>query len=188
MEQQYQGYTDAAGNRASQFGNGFENPAQLSQQGNGGQMQHQPPMGYTYESYQPPAAGSKVPSNKSVSMTSSPSATPNTRDLIPDVDTPMEDADPYNRSKYSSRPSHHHRASSQFLAGEESSSAARKYSPMSVISPTLPFNPSPSTGQTSFGFPSAGQSSSRPSPTGANSYSSTQAYQSPPCKCPLLPQ
>ena len=42
-----------------------------------------------------------------------------------------EDADPFNRSKYPSRPSHHHRLSSQFM---QDSSAAQRYSPMNTSS------------------------------------------------------
>lgn len=191
MEPEWQNYTESAGNRAGHFSNGFEgNPSQPQHTGSGrGQtQQHQAPMGYTYESYQPPGAASKVlssnPAVKSVSMTSSPSSstTPNTRELLHDVDTPMEDADPYNRSKYPTRSTQHHRSSSQFLASEESSAAARRYSPMNVISPGLPYNPSPTTAQNSYGLPPTGQSSSRPSPASANSFSSPpQSYQSPPC-------
>ncbi|KAK2796274.1 dual specificity protein kinase yak1 [Onygenales sp. PD_10] len=153
MDPQWQVYTDATTGRPSQYNNGLGgqgHPSQIAQKytastGSGGQaQQHQAPMGYTYESYQAPSAAPKPPSansaSKTVSMTSSP--TPLSREFVPDTDVTMEDADPYNRLKYPTRPTHHHRGSSQFLASEESS-AARKYSPMNVVSPTLSYNHSP---------------------------------------------
>lgn len=189
MDSQWSAYSDSAGNRATQFGNGQRgHPSQIPQKyavpGPGGQIQQpQAPLGYTYETYQSPttAHAPTIPSNvKSVSMTSSPSETPLTRDLI-DPDTPMEDADPYNRSKYSTRSSQQNRASSQFLSSEESS-VARKYSPMNAMSPVAPYHSSPNTSQNAYAF-GASIPSSRPSPTRANTFSAaSQVYQSPPCK------
>ncbi|KAJ9649587.1 dual specificity protein kinase yak1 [Coniosporium tulheliwenetii] len=54
-----------------------------------------------------------------------------------DGDVPMEDADPYNKPKYPSRPNHQHRHSSQFIQ-QEDSAAARRYSPMN-LSPSSPY-------------------------------------------------
>ena len=62
-----------------------------------------------------------------------------------DGDVAMEDADSYNKLKYStSRSNHQHRNSQQFLQQEESA-AARRYSPMN-LSPTSPFTGSAQQG------------------------------------------
>ncbi|KAM5430527.1 dual specificity protein kinase yak1 [Microsporum canis] len=180
MEPQWQNYSDIPGNKPGQF-TPSAGPTTVDQ----GQT-HQPPRGFTYETYQPPGSVSKVPpSLRPTSMAPSPSGTgtssgtPNARDL--DQDTHMEDADPYNRAKYAARPPAHQRNSSQFLANEETSSAARRYSPMNALSPTLPYNISPNTSQNTYGFPPTAQSSSHPSPTNTNNFAGSQSYQSPPC-------
>ncbi|DAA78996.1 TPA_exp: Uncharacterized protein A8136_2781 [Trichophyton benhamiae CBS 112371] len=180
MEPQWQNYSDIPGNKPGQF-----TPNTGHSAVDHGQT-HQPPRGFTYETYQPPGSVSKVPASlRPTSMVPSPSGngngsgTPNTRDL--DHDTHMEDADPYNRAKYSARPPTHQRNSSQYLANEETSSAARRYSPMNIISPTLPYNMSPNAAQNTYAFPPTAKSSSHPSPTtSANNYSASQSYQSPP--------
>ncbi|KMQ49218.1 hypothetical protein HL42_0292 [Trichophyton rubrum] len=179
MEPQWQNYSDIPGNKPGQF-----TPNTGHSAVDHGQT-HQPPRGFTYETYQPPGSVSKVPASlRPTSMVPSPSGngngsgTPNARDL--DHDTHMEDADPYNRAKYSARPPTHQRNSSQYLANEETSSAARKYSPMNIISPTLPYNMSPNAAQNTYGFPPTAKSSSHPSPTSTNNYSASQSYQSPP--------
>ncbi|KAH8703453.1 kinase-like domain-containing protein [Talaromyces proteolyticus] len=145
--------------------------------------QAQPPAGYTYESYQSPITAAKAttvgPNSKPDPMTSSPAATPHTHDYIPDADTPMEDADPFNRSKYPTRLTHNPRPSSQYMPTEEST-AARRYSPMNILSPTLPFTSSPTKGQNPFVGSPSGPSSSRQSPTRAGYASPPQTYQSPP--------
>ncbi|EFE36188.1 uncharacterized protein ARB_05126 [Trichophyton benhamiae CBS 112371] len=186
MEPQWQNYSDIPGNKPGQF-----TPNTGHSAVDHGQT-HQPPRGFTYETYQPPGSVSKVPASlRPTSMVPSPSGngngsgTPNTRDL--DHDTHMEDADPYNRAKYSARPPTHQRNSSQYLANEETSSAARRYSPMNIISPTLPYNMSPNAAQNTYAFPPTAKSSSHPSPTtSANNYSASQSYQSPPCMFSVL--
>ncbi|QSS66614.1 protein kinase [Histoplasma capsulatum] len=193
MDPQWQAYADATSGRPGQFNNGLgDHPPQTQKYpatsaGSGGQpqqhqhqQQNQAPMGYTYEPYQTPGTVPKVPSgnsmSKTVSMTSSP--TPLAGEFT-DQDVTMEDADPYNRAKYAAKPSHQ-RGSSQFLSSEEST-AARRYSPMNVISPTQSYTASPNTSHNPYTFPPAGSSSSRPSPTRANTYSSPpQNYQSSP--------
>ena len=64
-------------------------------------------------------------------------------------DLPMHDADldPYNKQKYEDmardypvRPHHRHRGSSQLIPQEETSAAARRYSPMK-LSPALSYSP-----------------------------------------------
>lgn len=168
----------------AQFNSGLaSHPQQLGTKYGQPPAQTQPPVGYTYETFQTPGTSSKPPSahpsSKPVSMASSPTATPRTRDYVTDADTTMEDADPYNRAKYPSRPTHHNRASSQFLNQAEESSAARRYSPMNVLSPPMSYPTSPGKPQGSFGSPSApGQT--RRSPARAADYSSPpQGYQSP---------
>lgn len=187
MDPQWQAYQDPSMGRPPQFNNGLaSHPPQLNAKYGAQPQQSQPPAGYTYETYQTPTAAAKAPTmgsnSKAISMASSPAATPRGQDYVTDADTPMEDADPYNRSKYPVRPSHHSRASSQYLASEESS-AARKYSPMNVLSPSRPYNASPGKSQNSYGAPPPAANNSRQSPTRTNNYASPpQAYQSPPCK------
>lgn len=191
MDQQWQPYSDSSMGRPGQFNNGHATHSQPVPKYGGGQPQpqHQLPVGYTYESYQTPGAVGKAPTtasnSKTVSMASSPSV-PGTREYIPDPDTHMEDADPYNRAKYPTKQGHT-RASSQYLANaNEESSAARRYSPMNILSPSLPYNNSgsPSKTQSTYGFPPSGSTSARQSPTRMNNYSSPpqQTYQSPPGK------
>ncbi|KAJ6161346.1 hypothetical protein N7470_004742 [Penicillium chermesinum] len=137
--------------------------------------QSQAPVGYTYETFQTP--GKAPPGPNSKSMASSPTATPRTRDYVTDADTAMEDADPYNRAKYSSRQTQHSRASSQFLSQAEESSAARRYSPMNVLSPPMSYPTSPGKPQ-GYGYSPSGQSRRSPA---RNEYASPpQGYQSPP--------
>lgn len=101
-----------------------------------------------------------------------------------DGDVAMEDADPYNKPKYSSsRAGHQHRHSQQFLQQEESA-AARRYSPMN-LSPTSPYTGSTQQGgqqYTSF-TPQAQNQSNRQSPTRSNPYMSPpNSYYSPPSR------
>ena len=80
-----------------------------------------------------------------------------------EYDVPMEDADPYNKSKYLPRPNHQQRLSAQYLP--EASSAAQRYSPMNAL-PTSVYNSSPKTQMPS----SFSQTPSRTSPTRQNNY------------------
>lgn len=191
MDPQWQAYQDFSVGRPAQFGNGLTSHPQQPKYG--GQPQHaKPPVGYTYESFQTPVAVTNPPSggsnSKPVSMASSPVATPRSRDYVTDADTTMEDADPYNRAKYSTKSNHHSRPSSQYLPNEESS-AARRYSPMNVLSPSMPYSSSPGKAQNSYAFP-VRQGNSQWSPTRTSNYTSPpQAYQSPPSasRPPRLP-
>lgn len=176
--------------RPAQFNPGLaSHPQQLASK-YGQPPQSQPPVGYTYETFQTPGTASKTPSagpnSKPVSMASSPTTTPRNRDYVNDADTTMEDADPYNRTKYPSRPNTHNRASSQFLAHAEESSAARRYSPMNVLSPPMSYPTSPGKSQ-GYSFPPTTPGQSRRSPARTADYaSSPQGYQSPPCECLCL--
>jgi dual specificity protein kinase YAK1 len=177
----------------AQFNSGLaSHPQQLGTKYGQPPAQTQPPVGYTYETFQTPGTSSKAPSahpnSKPVSMASSPTATPRSRDYVTDADTTMEDADPYNRAKYPSRPTHHSRASSQFLNQAEESSAARRYSPMNVLSPPMSYPASPGKPQGSYGSSPSVPGQTRRSPArGADYASPPQGYQSPPCKRLLLP-
>ncbi|KAI9044285.1 putative protein kinase Yak1 [Aspergillus affinis] len=181
MDSQWQPYQDPLMGRPAQFNNGQPLAAKYAGQP---QQAQQAPVGYTYEAFQTPALAAKPPTmtanSKSVPMASSPAATPRSRDYVTDADTTMEDADPYNRAKYSAaRPSHHSRPSSQYFPHEESS-AARRYSPMNVLSPTMPYNTSPGKGPATYVHPPAANQTRR-SPTRMPNYSSPpQSYQSPP--------
>lgn len=187
MASGWQPYQDPLIGRPAQFNTGLaSHPQQLASK-YGQPPQSQPPVGYTYETFQTPAASKPAGLNsKPVSMASSPTATPRTRDYVTDADTTMEDADPYNRAKYPSRPNHHSRASSQFLAQAEespSSSAARRYSPMNILSSPMSYPTSPGKSQASYGFPPTASAQSRRSPVRAADYSSPPlGYQSPPCE------
>jgi hypothetical protein len=183
MDSQWQSYGNLSSG-AHLDNSAGSNPYRLDTKYNG-QQQTQPPAGYTYESYQSPITAAQTSAggstSKSVSMASSPAATPHTRDYFTDADTPMEDADPYNRAKYSTRLTHNTRPASQYMPTEESS-AARRYSPMNILSPTLPYSSSPTKPvQNPFVGPPSGPGSSRQSPTRASAYTSPpHAYQSPP--------
>ncbi|KAJ5142942.1 uncharacterized protein N7515_001729 [Penicillium bovifimosum] len=191
MDPGWQPYQDPMMGHPPQFNTALaSHPQQLTSK-YGQPPQSQPPAGYTYEPFQTPSTAPKAPStgtnSKTVSMASSPTATPRTRDYVTDADTTMEDADPYNRAKYPSRPNHN-RASSQFLNQAEESSAARRYSPGNVLSPPMSYPTSPGKSQGTYGFPSAPQIASRRSPSKPEYASPPQGYHSPPSnRAPRLP-
>ena len=169
MDQQFQSTLDMSANRQARY---THSGAQQNPRDYNGSAQSQPPAGFSYEPYQTPT----VPSHPQ-SMTASPAGTPHARDYSGDGDVAMEDADPYNRMKYPSRPSHSHRSSAQYLANEDSA-AARRYSPMKTLSPTSPYTASPQQSNNS-AFALHPQSvSARHSPTRSNAYStpSSQAF------------
>ena len=163
MDQQWQLYSDMAGNRQARYPTTQQ---QQPQQSNGSAPQHQQQHSYGYEAYQNPS----VPS-QSQSMAVSPIGTPQTRSYASgDGDVAMEDADPYNRMKYPARPSHHHRPSGQHL-GQEDSSAARRYSPMKAT-PSSPYAPSSQQpSQSPYGHYPSQSTSARQSPTRSSHYS-----------------
>lgn len=94
-----------------------------------------------------------------------------------EMDVPMEDADPYNRTKYPPRPAHQHRLSTQYIP--EASSAAQRYSPMNA-QPTGPSYASSPKTQNPGSFTYLNQpQSSRQSPTRQSSYQGDR-YGEPP--------
>lgn len=164
MDQSWQGY----GDRQPRY------PNSTPQQPLNGSAQ--PPSGYGYDPYQTPSLPSQPQS-----MAVSPIGTPHTRGYNSgDGDIPMEDADPYGKMKYPSRPSHQHRVSGQYLGqSQEDSAAARRYSPMKAT-PSSPYTPQqpnhPPYGQ----YPSQ-NTSARQSPTRSSHYStpSQSSYNTP---------
>ena len=145
-----------------------------------GQLQ-QPSAGFSYDSYQTSAASSHPQSSAA-----SPASTPRLKhEFTGDGDVTMEDADPYNRMKYPSRPGHSHRVSSAYLS-QEDSAASKRYSPMKPLSPSSPYVASPQQPNHSAYSAYAQQgTSARQSPTRANSHapSSSQPYYPSPGKC-----
>ncbi|KAI9700769.1 MAG: dual specificity protein kinase yak1 [Candelina mexicana] len=179
MEQQWQPYSDTPSNRQARF---HSNPQTTPQQSRQPAQQHQPPAGFSYEPYQTPTAAS-VPQ----SMATSPSGTLQTRggpDYNGDVDVLMEDADPFSRTKISSRSNHRHHLSASAsrvgvqYAPHEESSAARRYSPMNTLPPSSPYASSPQQSHsTSYNSYLPSVQSQRQSPTRPNPYvSPSQTY------------
>ena len=167
MDQQWQAYSDSRQGRY---------PPQSRDMNNGSTPQHHASPAYGYEAYQTPS----VPS-QTHSIATSPIGTPRARAYSGDPDVAMEDADPYNRLKYPSRPNHQHRASGPYNPQEEST-AAKRYSPMKALSPPTHYPQTPQ--QISQGTYSAFNSqstSARQSPTRSNAYStpSQNYYPSP---------
>lgn len=128
-----------------------------------------------YEAYNSPSIASRA---ASMTISSPPGETrPRIMDYNGDIDgdMPMEDADPYNRQKYSSRPTaQSNRYSSQFLPTQDdgsSSRAAAKYSPMNT-SPTSPglSSPQQQLGSHPYASYTPQQTSARQSPSRPNPY------------------
>ncbi|KAF4553652.1 Protein kinase domain-containing protein 8 [Elsinoe fawcettii] len=116
-----------------------------------------------------------------------------------DTDHIMEDADPYNKQKYSTSGSTSRRNSAHYVPSQmddgQASSAARKYSPM-VASPASPYIPSPAPNMNAQQYTSytpqqqqQRQPSARQSPTRQASYNSNASnyYASPPASRPQHP-
>ncbi|KAL8871313.1 MAG: hypothetical protein Q9174_002824 [Haloplaca sp. 1 TL-2023] len=135
-------------------------------------LQHHPPSALGYESYHTPT----IPS-----MNASPAGTPRSRGFSGDGDVAMEDADPYNRMKYPSRPTHSHRASTQYVPHDDST-AARRYSPMKPVTPSSHHTASPQQStQAAYSQYMSQNSSARQSPTRSHQYSTpSQSYYSTP--------
>lgn len=173
MEQQWQTYSDLSPSRQTRYShNAQPTPQQQAREFNGATQQHQPPAGFSYEAYQAPPDAIHPQS-----MATSPGATPHARAYNGDGDIPMEDADPYNRLKYSSRSNHQHRMSGQYLLNEESS-AGRRYSPMHTLSPSSPYAASPQqAGHASYGTYTPQNYPTRQSPTRPGQYQpQSQSY------------
>ena len=172
MDPQWQAYSD---NRQGRY------PHPISQHqprdmNNGSAQQNPGSAAHGYEAYQTPS----VPSQPQ-SMAASPTGTPRARAYSGDGDVAMEDADPYNRLKYPSRPSHQHRTSGPYVPLEDSS-AARRYSPMKALSPSMQYPQTPQqSNQGTYSAFNSQNTSARQSPTRPNPYStpSQNYYPSP---------
>lgn len=139
------------------YGSGMPAQAQAQHSRNSSQP-------FSYDPYQTPT----IPSNSQARTTSS-SGTPQNQEYVTgDGDIAMEDADPYNKTKYPTRPNHSQRPSAQFTSQEESA-AARRYSPMNTLPPSSPYSGA--------GVYSPQSSSARQSPTRSNPYTTpSQQY------------
>ena len=167
MEPQWQHHPDTAANRHGRYSQSTsQQPSR--EPSSSSAPQQPPPSGFSYETYQTPS----VPSHPH-SIAASPIGTPHARPYNNGGDVAMEDADPYNRMKYPSRPNHQHRVSGQYLS-QEDSAAARRYSPMKALSPSSPY----AAGSHQSSQPLY---ASYPSPTRPNIYSSqSQTYYASP--------
>jgi len=115
-----------------------------------------------------------------MSMNSAPATQQHPYEHNGEVDVQMEDADPYNRSKYAPpRPAHQHRLSTQYIP--EASSAAQRYSPMNTVpNSNATYSSSPQSQNPTASFSYHNQAaSSRQSPSRQGNYSS-ERYQEPP--------
>ena len=164
-----------SGNQQARYGN-----ATASHSRNySGSGQHQPMVGVGYDAYHTPT----LPSNPQATATS-PEEAPHKQEFNhDDGDIAMEDADPYNRMKYPSRPNHYQRPSQQYLSHEDSA-AARRYSPMTTLSPTTPYASTPQQlAHSTYSAYHSQNHSARQSPTRSNVYSTpSQQYHSINCK------
>lgn len=117
--------------------------------------------GFLYEPYQRPAANSNAAAMNSNSSAGIPSQEYPRNGGPGEADVQMEDADPFNRSKYPSRPTHH-RISSQYM---QESSAAQRYSPMKASATVSHISSPKAQQQSSFNYnvhtPTSRQSPSR---------------------------
>ncbi|KAL9600080.1 MAG: hypothetical protein Q9179_003339 [Wetmoreana sp. 5 TL-2023] len=174
MDHQFQPYSDVTG-RQGRFSHSYPQQQQQSRDmSNVSGLQHLPSSGLGYESYQTPT----VPSHPQ-SMAGSPAGTPRSRAFSSDGDIAMEDADPYNRMKYPSRPTHSHRASAQYIPHDDSA-AARRYSPMKTVTPSSHHAASPQHPvQVPHSQYMSQSSSARQSPTRPHQYTTpSQSYYS----------
>lgn len=128
--------------------------------------------GFLYEPYQRSVTNSNATAMNSNSSASAPPQEYPRNGGPGEADVHMEDADPYNRSKYPSRPTHHHRLSSQFME----SSAAQRYSPMNLSAASSHVSSPKTQQQTGFNY-NIQTPTSRQSPT--RNYSSDR-YAEPP--------
>ena len=129
------------------------------------------PAGFGYDSFHTPTM---PPSNSQVAAgatVASPEEASRKQDFShDDGDVAMEDADPYNRMKYPSRPSH-------------APASARRYSPMNTLSPTTPYASSPQqSAHSAYGAYHPQNHSARQSPTRSGVYA-TPSQQFYPLNC-----
>jgi dual specificity protein kinase YAK1 len=178
MEQSWQQNLEMSTSQQSRYShNGAQ---QHTRNYSGSNLPQQTTGGFSYESYQTPT----VPSHPQ-SSTASAASTPHLKhEYTGDGDVAMEDADPYNRMKYPSRPSHSQRTSSQYLP-QEDSTASKRYSPMKTLSPSSSYAASPQQpNHTAYNTyaPHAGSARQSPNRSSAHNPSSSQSYYQSPGK------
>ncbi|KAK3357195.1 kinase-like domain-containing protein [Lasiosphaeria hispida] len=179
--EQWQTYPDPAGAGGSRRYNGnSNNQMQPPRDFNNGQAPaQQPPTGYKYDQYQ----GGLNPQQTAAA---SPVTSPQLRDGNGDV--AMQDPqDPYSTVKYPMRPHHQHHLSGgrapNLHSGQEPSTAAQRYSPMEVLSPTSPYAPKSAAGAQF----SQQQPAQRQSPTRPSDYPAQNQYYATRQAAPQLP-
>ncbi|KAH8909944.1 kinase-like protein [Coniochaeta sp. PMI_546] len=194
---QWQSYSDPSGSSRRYNGTGQMSPREYNNGQSQSQSQHpsqsqsqtQPPAGFKYDQYQ----GGLIPQQQHSSHSASPVTAPQGRDGNGDV--AMQDAnDPYASMKYPMRPHHQHHLSSggrqsNLHSPQEPSSAAQRYSPMDVMSPTSPYAPKTQASSSQYTQnPIQRQSPSRSSDYPTQSpYFSRQQHQSSQQMQPLSP-
>ncbi|KAK0711550.1 kinase-like domain-containing protein [Lasiosphaeris hirsuta] len=179
--EQWQAYSDPAGAGGSRRYNGNNNSQMQSPRdfNNGQAPAQQPPAGYKYDQYQGGL-------NPQPAAAASPVTSPQLRDGNGDV--AMQDPqDPYSTVKYPMRPHHQHHLSGgrapNLHSSQEPSAAAQRYSPMEVLSPTLPYAPKSAAGAQ---FPQQ-QPAQRQSPTRSSDYPAQNQYYATRQAAPQLP-
>ena len=179
MDQHWQSPFSNNMNHPTRSGGGGQTvPLQVGREAGGQAQQHIVQPSYDYDSYQSASAASN-----GLSIASTPSGTSHSNEYNGETDVPMEDADPYNRSKYPARPIHQRGSSTQYLT-RQGSSAAQRYSPMDLLSPSA-YASSPKSQSQNSSFQNQ-SSASRQSPTRQNYYpNSSQHYHDSPSK--LIP-
>lgn len=156
MDEQWQQYgNETHAQRHGRYSQAGEVQSQQQQQ------QQSADPGYGYKAYQTPTFPSQ-----SQSMGASPIATPQAKSFPADgaQDVTMEDADPYNKAKYPSRPNHQQRPSGQFLSQQDLNTGGT-YSPSKALSPSSPYTPNSAHGLASYTPYASQNTSARQSPT-----------------------
>lgn len=163
-------------NDSGQFGHSI--PTATMHPGREAGSQNPTAAGYGYENYQAmPSAANNM------SVPSMAASTTHSHNYSSEGDVPMEDADPYNRAKYPSRPGHQQRSSSHHIT-HEGSATAQRYSPMNMHNAAGQFTSSPkSQSQSQAGYIYQSQTPrSQQSPTRQINFGSPQQYHDSPSK------
>ena len=173
MDETWPNYPNAGGVRQPQGNTGnMQQQQQQRDTRNASSHRTLPSVGGSYEAYHAPTS--------SAYTQGSPMATSRSRAYSVDQDVSMEDADPYNRTKYPSRASHQRRPSGHYLANEDSS-AARRYSPMKALSPGGQYSTPQTPHQSGYNSYTTPDVSARQSPVRSNHYATpSQTYPATP--------
>lgn len=175
MDQQWQQYNPDPNTRQPRYTQSH----MQNQQTNGSGLAPNSSSTYGYDAYQTPSNSSHANS-----LGVSPIGTPHRRTYSGEADVKMEDADPYNSTKYPQRPTHQQRPSASYLNQQE---GARRYSPSKALSPSSPYTPnSAQSAQGSYGHYASHSTSARQSPTRSTPYATpNHSYYSTPSELSL---